>query len=394
MLGQQERESISNQLETPISLFVEGLLMPTALLEQPKALHTIRSKYPSVTRSKHFPEIKRLAHKGDGAAAEDLAKQIQARNPRMRIENIISRRMRVERASFFQRLAQGERDLKNIFKRLGNGLADTIERKADKRGNLPSLYTAVRDTSVEMGRQLRTWVRAIVRDSAKAGLKNAGDAFLHIFKDNLESVMLKEEKLSFGLDNKFANLPDPRVGMGSVKWKDKISTIVKRQANSTLRDQKFSDKIWEIKTRSKMQMKKLLVNEIEAGSSPANIARKIQKYLSPSLTTRDELSDPLPPGVYASPYKNALRVARTEAGKAYTNASAEFAKNKTWIIGLRVTLSPAHDYVGGEECEDHEGKLMTPDEFQSKVPFHPNCMCFPTYEIDPDYLAAVESEEE
>jgi hypothetical protein len=369
-------------------------MSPIDLLEQPKVLKTIRTKYPSVTRSKHFPEIKRLSHKGDLAGAEDLAKQIQARNPRMRIENIIARRMRVERASLFQRLAQGERNLKDIFNRLGNGLADTVERKADNRGNLPALYMAVRDTSVEMGRQLKSWVRAIVRDSAKAGLKNAGDAFLPIFKDNWESVMLSEEKLSFGLDQKFANRTDPRVGIGSVKWRDKVSTIVKRQATSTLRGQNFSDKIWEIKTRTEMQMKKLIANEIEQGSAPRKIAGKIQKYMSPSLTSRDELSDPLPPGVYASPFKNAMRVARTEAGRAYTNASAEFAKDKKWITGVRVTLSPAHDYVGGEECEDHEGELMSPEEFQQMVPFHPHCMCFPTYEIDPEFLASVGAEEE
>jgi len=368
--------------------------MPIALLEQPKALHTIRSKYPSVTRSKHFPEIKRLAHKGDAVGAEDLAKQIQARNPKMRIENIIARRMRIERASLFSRLKTAETDLKNIFQQLGSALAKRVEGKADNRGNLPFLYTAVRETSVMMGRQLKSWMRAVVRDSAKAGLKNAGDAFLPIFKDNWESVVLKEEKLSFGLDQKFANRTDPRVGMGSVKWKDKVSTIVKRQASSTLRGQNFSDKIWEIKTRTEMQMKKLLANEIEAGSSPAKIAGKIEKYMSPSLTSRDELSDPLPPGVYASPYKNALRVARTEAGRAYTNASAEFAKNKNWITGVRVTLSPAHDYVGNEECEENEGRLMTPEEFQDEVPFHPNCMCFPTYEIDPEFLASVTGEEE
>jgi hypothetical protein len=97
--------------------------------------------------------------------------------------------------------------------------------------------------------------------------------------------------------------------------------------------------------------------------------------------------------VYASPYKNALRVARTEAGRAYTNASAEFAKDKRWITGVRVTLSPAHEYGTGCDCEDREGDMMTPEEFQDEVPFHPNCMCFPTYEIDPDFLASVTGNE-
>jgi len=360
------------------------------LLEQrwSPGLKRVYSKYPSILRSKSFDAIRRKANSGDVAGAEDMAKQIQARNPRMRIENIIARRMRVERASLFTRLAQSERELRNIFTELGDTLAEKVSRKADARGNLPYLYASVHSTAVEMGRRLRTWMTAIVRNSAKDGLKNAGNAFLPIFKKHWESVGLKEEPLSFGLDPKFANRTDPRVGMGSVKWKDKVSNIVYKQAKTNLRGQSFSEKIWDLKGRAEADMKRILANEIAAGTSPDRIARKIKKYMSPDITKADELTGPLPPGAYASTFKNAWRLARTEAGRAYTNASADFAKDKKWITGVRVGLSPAHDQ--DDICDEYAARgEMTPEEFQDLIPAHPHCMCYPIYILDDEFLSDV-----
>jgi len=363
------------------------------LLEQrwSPELKRVYSKYPSILRSKSFEDIRRKANSGDVAGAEDIAKQIQARNPHMRIENIIARRMRVERASLFTRLAQSERELRSIFSQLGSSLAEKVGRKADAMGNLPFLYASIHQTTVEMGRQLKTWMSAIVRDSAKAGLKNAGNAFLPIFKDNWESFVLREDKLSFGLDKKFANRTDPRVKGGSVKWRDKVSTIVWNQSKSNLKGQSFSEKIWDLKSRAERDMKKLLANEIAKGTSPYTISKKIEKYMSPSLTSKDGMTEPLSPGVYASPFKNAFRLARTEAGRAYTDSSAEFAKDKKWITGVKITLSPAHDE--DDVCDELAAMgEMSPEEFQDLIPAHPHCMCYPTYVIADEFLSQVEED--
>jgi hypothetical protein len=390
MLDDSLEENLSDKLEA--SGFTSGQreIMQT-LLEQKWSpeLKRIYSKYPSILRSQNFDAIRRKANSGDSAGAEELAQQIQARNPRMRIENIIARRMRVERASLFTRLSKAERGLRDVFNRLGSQLADKVGRKADAKGNLPYLYASVHDTAVALGRELRTWMTSLVRDSAQMALDNAGNAFLPIFKDNWESIMLQEDKLSFGLDKKFANRTDPRIGKTSSKWRDKVSKIVFTQAKSNLKGQSFSQNIWDLTKRSEMDMKKLLANEIANGTSPDTIARKIKKYMSPSITSADELTGPLPRGVYASPFKNAWRLARTEAGTAYTNASAEFAKDNKWITGVRVTLSPIHSE--DDICDEYAARgVMTPEEFSDLIPAHPHCMCYPTFCIDDKFLAEVE----
>lgn len=362
--------------------------MQTAVLEQVDPLLRLRKMFPMLMRSRRYAEVEKMVEDGDLAGAEEMAKQILARNPRMRIENIIARRMRVERASLFTRLSKGEKELRSIFDRLGGQLADKVGRKADARGNLPYLYASVHQTAVEMKRELKKWMTAIVKDSARTGLLNAGNAFLPIFKDNWEAV-LQEDKMSFGLDKKFANRTDPRIGMGSVKWKDKVATIVKRQAKTNMTGQSFSEKIWDLGARAERDMKRLVAEEIYKGTSPDTIARRIKKYMSPSITSADELTEPLARGVYASAFKNAWRLARTEAGKAYTHSSAEFAKDKKWITAVRITISPTHDWSLGCDCESHNGKEVSPSEFQDLVPFHPHCMCYPTYIIDDEFLSDV-----
>lgn len=366
--------------------------METLVLEQrwTPELKRLYVKFPSILRSSKFPEIEKLLDDGDYAGAEAMAQQIQARHPQLRNENTIARRMRVERASLFTRLSKADRELRDIFDRLGSQLAEKVGRKADARANLPYLYASVHKTAVEMGRELRTWMTAIVRDAAVLGLRNAGNAFLPIFKKNWEAAMLTEEPLSIGLDPKFANRTDPRVGMGSVKWKNKVSNIVYKQAKTNLQGQSFSEKIWELKGRAEADMKRLIANEIYNGTSPDRIARKIEKYMSPELTSTDELAGPLPRGVYSSAFKNAWRLARTEAGKAYTNSSADFAKDKKWIKGVVSTISSSNPCP---ECiAIAEKGMITPEQFQDLIPAHPHCMCYPTFVIEDEFLADVEDE--
>jgi hypothetical protein len=120
---------------------------------------------------------------------------------------------------------------------------------------------------------------------------------------------------------------------------------------------------------------------IAAGEGPATIARKVKRYVSPARTDYGTLER----GVYRSPFKNAMRLARTEAIRAYNHASAEFAQDKDWLVGMRVQLSPLHDKE--DECDKYDGDLMEPNEFAEKFPLHPHCMCMGIYEVDPKYLA-------
>jgi hypothetical protein len=198
-------------------------------------------------------------------------------------------------------------------------------------------------------------------------------------------IILTEARLSFDLVTKFANRTDPRVKLTSDKWKGKQSAIIARIAKGTILTVKGksvapSSLVWDLTRKTELDLRRLVTSGIAAGEHPSTIARKIKKYVSPQRTDFGTLER----GMYRSPFKNAMRLARTEALKAYNQASAEFAQGKDWVKGIRVQLSPNHEVP--DECDDYDGDLMEPDDFARTFPLHPHCMCMGIYEIDPKYL--------
>lgn len=301
--------------------------------------------------------------------------------------NTIAKRLRLQRVELLQRLTKYEDTLSNLMEPMGDILARHIERHATI-GGLKSINERIRHASMVMRRTIQSLMLAIVKDTTKMALRHAGNALLPIFQDNQESVRtmmveaaLAEARLTFKLDKKFANRTDPRVALTSDKWKGKQSAIVKRIAKGTISGLKPSDRIWEISRQAEVDMRRIVSSGVAAGEHPSTIARKIKKYVSPAKT---QLADAPGRGVYRSPFKNAMRLARTEALRAYNTASAEFAKDKPWNKGMQATLSPNHE--GPDVCDENAGKVFTPEEFAETYPLHPHCMCYGTYIIDPKFL--------
>jgi predicted ABC-type ATPase len=78
-------------------------------------------------------------------------------------------------------------------------------------------------------------------------------------------------------------------------------------------------------------------------------------------------------GVYKSPYKNAMRMARTETNMAYRAADHMRYKQMDFVIGIQVHLSSAHPKY--DICDHMVGKY--PKTFQF-LGWHPNCYCYQT----------------
>lgn len=354
---------------------------------------TILRLYPASIGSKNWPEIMRLADK-DLEAAKSLAgagevfKQIRARN-------IIGRLMRVQRVALFARLAQAEKEMREWFSSQSKILYEFILKNADSTGKINRINMRVRLWGIETRAVLKKIIYDLIKDSAKMGFKHAGDALLPIFKANRESFkaieplipaerILYEAQLSFSLSKKIAS-KDPRVKTTSDYWKTKKDRVVKNIAKKNLAGQTFSERVVDLSMRAEMDMRRTIANGIAAGRSPMNIANDIRKYVAPY---NHEVDASPGPGVYKNPFRNAMRIARTETNRAYGMASAQFAKGKAWIKGIQITLSPAHE--DEDVCDDWAGKVVSPEEFEELVPFHPHCMCYSTYVIDDDYLEGEE----
>ncbi len=313
---------------------------------------------------------------------------------------IIAKRLRIERVELFARIAQAEKALRGMLDGFKKTLIAKIVLRGQTLAGLKPINQTLHTGIVDLRSSMRVWMLALIRDGVKMGFRHPGDALKPIFKDNQEAVTnliaeqaLFEARLSFGLDPTFAKQAKPGIKVSSAKWTTISQRIIRDVAKKNLQGLTVSERIWDLTSRTESDLKRLIANGIAAGRSPYEIAKQIEKYVSPDVGAADELGIQTGPGVYRSPYRNAMRLARTETSRAYTQASAQFYQNKPWVSEVDVTLSPNHEVE--DECDDlADGGPYSTDEAEGLLPVHPHCMCSLTPRIDPAYLGEPDQPEE
>ncbi len=348
----------------------------------------VYQKYPASFKSDDWDEIVYLANHGDINEAFDLAKKHEDSHKSFRAQNIIARRIRIQRTQLFKIQREHLTRISGAFEVAGQAIARKMIQLPNTTSSIGQMRKTVKDVVIDLRRALNTITTDLIWQSVILGVKNMGEAIKPIIRDNQESfqeelidVALIEERLSLGLSKKFSNQNKGEVVLGSDKWQlimTKIYNDITKKNNSGLN---VSQRIWDLTNRAEQDLKRILSADIAAGKSSRQIADRVEKYIFTKGVDEDFQAGP---GLYRSPLKNALRVARTETNRAYTQATAAWADNKPWVKAIRVTLSPAHDVE--DDCDDIAGEEYSPEEFADVIPVHPHCMCFGTYVIDEQYL--------
>jgi hypothetical protein len=293
---------------------------------------------------------------------------------------IIAKRIRLERVELFARIAQAEKALRAMLGAFTKNVTGKVNAKGSSLVNLKVINVRLHREVVALRSSMRVWINALIRDGVKMGFRHPGDALKPVFKDNQEAVTemiaeyaLFEARLSFGLDSTFAKQAKPGIAASSAKWMAISQRIIKNVAKKNLQGLTVSERVWELTARTEQDLKRIIANGIAQGNSPYEISKRIETYVSPQAGAADELGIEAGPGVYRSPYKNAMRLARTETNRAYTQASANFYQNKEWVSEVDVTLSPDHDVE--DDCDDvaDAGPYPT-DEADGLLPVHPHCV--------------------
>ncbi len=270
-------------------------------------------------------------------------------------------------------------------------ISNAVLAKADDLKNLRRMSEIIDAETTALRGSMRVWIHAAIRDAARMGFRHVGDALLPIFKANRESVerefiadrALFEAKLHFGLNYSFATKAKPTVTATATT--DAVSRILKAVAKKSLVGLKPADRVWDLTTRAKQDLKRIVADGMAAGDNPSIIANRIKKYVSPAVQKASKLGIEMGPGVYRSPYRNAMRLARTEMNRVYTKGVLNFAKGKPWVKGFRISLSSMHSVE--DECDDVAGGgVYTEAEIEEILPVHPHCMCRAVPQIDEKYL--------
>lgn len=354
----------------------------------------VYQKYPAAIRSTQWPDIVRAANNGHVDAAMAIAQDHQDTHKSIKAQNVIARRIRILRVSLFALQKQSEGRIRAIFNRTAVAVRDAVASQAKSVGALSRVRKSIHVEIVNLRISLKKEMTDIIWTSILLGVKNMGDAIKPIirqhqesFAEELEDVALIEERLSVGLTyhitgNQANGKTKAEVDLGSDKWNEILNRLYTNIVSSNSEGMTPSDRIWDLTNRMELDVKRRLISDIANGVSPNDIADQIQKYIyvngvDPDLETG--------PGIYRSAFKNAMRLARTETSRAYSDATGAWAENKSWIEGIQPTLSPAHD--GADECDDYAaGDPMDPADYADTFPLHPHCMCFGTYVIKDEFL--------
>jgi hypothetical protein len=149
----------------------------------------------------------------------------------------------------------------------------------------------------------------------------------------------------------------------------------------------LSDSIWQVAKQARGEMKIHLGIGISQGDSASVISRRIRQYLkNPDalfrrvrdnngklVASKAMLENHPGTGTYNSAYKNALRVARTNANQSFQLADSIRWRQLDMVIGIEIKLSSQHpDYNYVEICEALAGIYPKTYIF---IGNHPQCLC-------------------
>lgn len=114
---------------------------------------------------------------------------------------------------------------------------------------------------------------------------------------------------------------------------------------------KFSDRVWQDKTKLIAQLKRALADSLVRGKSNWEIAKAMADRLSVSR-------------------ENAYRLVRTETAHAQVYAQTQRYKEYGFTEG---EFLASNDCC--EECRKHNGEKYPLDELEKMLPVHPRCRC-------------------
>ncbi len=169
------------------------------------------------------------------------------------------------------------------------------------------------------------------------------------------------------------------------QWHQVNSSAVRAVLSWNPAGETLSDTIWNVAINAEKSIHNQIRISLLQGESATTLSRRIRPFLiepdkqfrrvkkgykfMPSKAMRDYTPGR---GVYKSAYKNALRTARTEYARAYTEGTIHYSHGKDFIQGWISRIgsgdpAPYDISVNGKFFSKERG---------IDIPYHPNCMCY------------------
>lgn len=272
------------------------------------------------------------------------------------------------RADHLKALKVTEKKLLELYKKAADDVGKIILTLGDKVKDI-GLYYTLRD-------QLESRIRQLSDDATELIEE-------HLNAEAARGIRATDDSLRFGAPG----LTPPLIRAEFLRiYHEAVQALM-----VTVEGIQLSDHIWSLNQVNLQRLREILLEGMVSGRSFADTYRLMKGYLRLSgvdLRTRFWkdyfLEHPPGRGVYRSPWKNVMRVIRTETNRAFREGAQLYAQGKTWAKGMRFNLSDAHPEP--DVCDDlanHDSGLG-PGVYpvgQAPTSPHPHCLCYLTVEI-------------
>ena len=301
-------------------------------------------------------------------------------------EEIIKRATINARNSWVSYTLQQEKEIYQVFNQTANEIAKRIERYSVQGkvvpGRLKLLLGNIKD---EMGilrpqlmGKLKTGTRQSIDYGIKSGIEGVRGILPNRYKLGLGSSFIGKDGKIRRFDAKIEKYQD---SMWAKINGDAMDALLRFQpAGITL-----SNRVWDISWQAEKAIRNRIQMGVLSGESASGLSRDIRGFLGePKKLYRRVrkdgklvLSKPAKAyhpgmGVSRSSYKNAMRLARTEYARAYTEGTYRYGAQKDWIKGYYFRTASGNPCP---ICSDYDGTFF-PKDAPPPIPVHPNCYCY------------------
>ena len=148
----------------------------------------------------------------------------------------------------------------------------------------------------------------------------------------------------------------------------------------------FSENIWRNLAQTQKAIRSAVVRGLITGQSAESLSKTIEGFLHQPkklfhrvkdkkgvLRLSKEAAEYHPGvGIYRNSYMNAMRLARTEYARAFSEGTIRYGQMKKFIKGFIWRTGGANPC---QECLDLDGQYF-PKSDPPSIPAHPNCECY------------------
>lgn len=256
-------------------------------------------------------------------------------------------------------------ELRRVYRRAAAGVRDDIENAAVgslRRAHLEALARNLERRARELSAEVLTATTRGIHLAVDTGSLAAQNITARLVRDLWDPV---EVGRLFAALNERA-----------------VMSVLARTGKDGLR---LSDRIWRVGERWRNAVTRVVEDGVARGLDPRKLAREVERYLKPGAWSAHKLETRRRLKVPADVSYEAMRLARTEMGNAFHEASILSNRAAPSYLGIYWRLSAEHP--APDVCDDyatHDGTGFWRSGEEPVRP-HPQCFCVPVpCHEDPD----------